>query len=428
MGLKMANDNIFQQYLRPPKSIAEYSSEMDEAEGRKQTLRQNALTLAASKQKYDDGMQSAARQNQLRGALSSLGAGATDEDRVKAMRGTGSQEGFAAADALEKSIGERRKSTAAADRDDAETKKTNLARDVALHDFHAQKLATVQTPQDALAWAQEGMAMGLFKQPGQFEQGIAKIQQAAQNPRSFAQWKEGAMRGGQSVTAQLKQQLDQIQADETARHNKSTENIAIRGQNMVDARAREQNAKDQSGKAPAGYRWTASGELEAIPGGPAGNKATSSEGERKAATLLQRLEFSEKQLEAAVKQDPDAAKPSLVANGLRAVGMEAAANTMTDSERQRVEAAQLDILDAALTLGTGAAYTREQLEGYRKSYFPQVGDTKENVRDKKARLQNVINAAKTQAGRSAPKSPASPTDSAQQPPGADGWTVTPIGQ
>jgi hypothetical protein len=62
----------------------------------------------------------------------------------------------------------------------------------------------------------------------------------------------------------------------------------------------------------------------------------------------------------------------------------------------------MDMLDAALTLGTGAAYTKEQLEGYRKSYFPQIGDTKDNVRDKKDRLANVIKAAKIAAGRAAP--------------------------
>ena len=127
-----------------------------------------------------------------------------------------------------------------------------------------------------------------------------------------------------------------------------------------------------------------------------------SEGERKAATLLQRLEGSENQLNTALSTNPSAAKPGLAASALRAVGAEALANTAAvGSERQRVESAQMDILDAALTLGTGAAYTKEQLEGYRKSYFPQIGDTKDNVADKKARLENVIQAAKIAAGRAA---------------------------
>lgn len=164
-------------------------------------------------------------------------------------------------------------------------------------------------------------------------------------------------------------------------------------------------------KAPPGYRWSANGSsLEAIPGGPATMKANATEGERKAATLLMRLDGSEKQLQAALKDDPGASTPSLLTQGLRSMGAEATANTVTGSGRQRVEAAQLDMLDAALTLGTGAAYTREQLEGYRRSYFPQIGDSDDTVADKKDRLKNVIEAAKVAAGRAAPKQDAeSPT-------------------
>jgi hypothetical protein len=155
-------------------------------------------------------------------------------------------------------------------------------------------------------------------------------------------------------------------------------------------------------KAPAGYRWKADGSLEAITGGPATKGATATEGERKAATLLMRLQGSEAQLEEALKDDAGAATPNLLAQGLRGVGAESAANSILGEGRQRVEAAQLDILDAALTLGTGAAYTREQLEGYRRSYFPQIGDSKKTVEEKQARLNNVIDAARVAAGRAAP--------------------------
>lgn len=133
-----------------------------------------------------------------------------------------------------------------------------------------------------------------------------------------------------------------------------------------------------------------------------------SEGERKAATLLQRLRGSQKQLNDVVGADPGAASPSLVPSAVGTMSG-TAANLMTSSNRQQVEAAQLDMLDAALTLGTGAAYTKEQLEGYRKSYFPQIGDSPANVKAKQARLQNVITAAEVAAGRAGVKLPKSPT-------------------
>lgn len=54
---------------------------------------------------------------------------------------------------------------------------------------------------------------------------------------------------------------------ETSRANNAASNaVTMRGQNLTDARSREAN---QSGKIPPGYRATASGGLEAIPGGPA---------------------------------------------------------------------------------------------------------------------------------------------------------------
>lgn len=145
------------------------------------------------------------------------------------------------------------------------------------------------------------------------------------------------------------------------------------------------------------------------------------EGERKAATLLARLEFSEKQLKDAVTANKGAASPSVIAGiggSIPFVG-EQARNVLNSSERQRVEAAQLDILDAALTLGTGAAYTKEQLRGYAQSYFPQIGDSQATIDDKAARLQNVIDSARIAAGRAAPgaASKSNPGSS------SNGWSI-----
>jgi len=132
------------------------------------------------------------------------------------------------------------------------------------------------------------------------------------------------------------------------------------------------------------------------------------EGERKAATLLQRLEFSQSQLTQALVDDPNAAKPGVLTSALAKLSTPLA-NTLTPEARQRVESAQLDMLDAALTLGTGAAYTKEQLEGYRSSYFPSVGDGPKQIKDKEARLKNVISAAQIAAGKAGKLVPKAPT-------------------
>jgi hypothetical protein len=141
------------------------------------------------------------------------------------------------------------------------------------------------------------------------------------------------------------------------------------------------------------------------------------EGERKAATLASRLNFSVGQMNEAIGLDPKAAMPSTPAEIARFVSRtDFLPNKLNTDQRQVVEAAQEDILDAALTLGTGAAYSREQLAGYKKSYFPQLGDSAATVKTKQERLNNLLKSAEVASGRAAsqitapiPKLPTAPT-------------------
>lgn len=151
---------------------------------------------------------------------------------------------------------------------------------------------------------------------------------------------------------------------------------------------------------------------------PTTNINMPSEGERKAATLASRLNFSVGQLNEAVGADPKAALPNTAAEIARFVSRtDFLPNKINTEQRQIVEAAQEDILDAALTLGTGAAYSREQLAGYKKSFFPQMGDSSATVKTKQERLANLLKSAEVASGRAAsqitapiPKLPNVPTD------------------
>jgi hypothetical protein len=141
-----------------------------------------------------------------------------------------------------------------------------------------------------------------------------------------------------------------------------------------------------------------------------------SEGERKSAVLASRLNFSVGQMNEAIGADPKAAMPSTTAEIARFVSRtDFLPNKLTTEKRQIVEAAQLDILDAALTLGTGAAYTREQLESYRRAYFPQLEDKPAQIKTKQERLNNLLKSAEVASGRAAgqitapiPKLPTAP--------------------
>lgn len=126
--------------------------------------------------------------------------------------------------------------------------------------------------------------------------------------------------------------------------------------------------------------------------------------ERKAGFLANRVKFGLEQMSAVIGKNPPSASPETVPSIVKYLtNSDFLSNKLTSADRQSIEAAQLDVLDAALTLGTGAAYTREQLEGYRKSYFPQLGDSEQTIKGKQARLQNLLESSYISAGRAAPK-------------------------
>lgn len=129
-----------------------------------------------------------------------------------------------------------------------------------------------------------------------------------------------------------------------------------------------------------------------------------SESERTAGFLTSRLQGSLSQLKAVTGQSPEAASPNIGAEAVKLLtGSDYLKNLANPETRQQVEAAQLELLDAALTLGTGAAYTKEQLQNYQKSYFPQLGDKPGAIKDKANRLNKLLEAAQIKAGRAAPQ-------------------------
>ena len=234
-------------------------------------------------------------------------------------------------------------------------------------------------------------------------------EQERQDNRTFRQQEAQAARDARAQELQMRMQDARTSQQERLAAQKELREMQIRAQKdtqrMIAANRPDRQA--QIIQTEQGPMQLINGKAVPILGPdnkpvaakPSAGAGNATEGERKAATLLQRMQNSEAQLEAALGKDKSAEKPGLLSSGLRSAGLDTLANVATPENRQKVEAAQLDILDAALTLGTGAAYTKEQLEGYRNSYFPQIGDKPENIRDKRARLNNILDAARIAAGR-----------------------------
>jgi hypothetical protein len=173
-------------------------------------------------------------------------------------------------------------------------------------------------------------------------------------------------------------------------------------------------------KAPSGYRWTGEGaKLEPIPGGPADRSQKGgaarpqapvrpTEDMNKSATYVARMDGAIADVARYEKEEKGSSKRSIGTAVADALLPDEVANYTKSAGRQNVEAAQLDALDAALTLNTGAAYTKEQLKGLAKAYFPEAGNPQSVIDEKNLRFKRLVDSARIRAG-SAGQSANTPT-------------------
>ena len=135
--------------------------------------------------------------------------------------------------------------------------------------------------------------------------------------------------------------------------------------------------------------------------------------ERKAGFMSTILDRNILQMQNALGVDPKAVKPNVAASVVESVtGPNLLSRSMKPAQRQIVEDSQLDVLDAALTLRTGAAYTREQLNAMRDTYFPVLGDKPAAITEKKQRLESLLDGAYIAAGRATPPRVSAPPPAA----------------
>lgn len=152
-------------------------------------------------------------------------------------------------------------------------------------------------------------------------------------------------------------------------------------------------------KAPSGYRFTKTGELEAIPGGPAAKVKEPTVSEQNASYNINRVLNAATEIKNVTTKDPSALAPGAAEATAQSMGMGGAANVARSSNRQIVYGAQRDALDALLYLATGAAYNKEQLQGAWDSYMPAYTDDTATRQAKQERLGTLLDDAKTRAGK-----------------------------
>ena len=175
---------------------------------------------------------------------------------------------YRAGDAARKSALEARGKNATAIKTETEALQNSL-------NIHRQQLDSVNDPQAAAQWV-----MGGFNDPllspilQRYGSPQEMIQRIPQDPAKFQEWHaknrmglekfiaDQRAREGQAITVR-----GQDVSAQTARRGQDiSASTARRGQDLTDERTRESAS---AGKIPPGYRATADGGLEAVPGGPA---------------------------------------------------------------------------------------------------------------------------------------------------------------
>jgi len=190
----------------------------------------------------------------------------------------------------------------------------------------------------------------------------------------------------------------------------------LRGQNLTDARAREQIAQ---GKIPAGYRAKADGTLEFIPGGPAdpktGGAKPLTEGQGSSVAYGMRMAEADKilrDLEKKGEKDTGLLR-SGVSGTVGAIpligeslgkGVDNVFNVLPSimgglsPAQQQTMQARINFITAVLRKESGASISPTEFATAEKNYFPAPGEGETVIKQKQKARETAIKAMKVQAG------------------------------
>lgn len=173
--------SIFGALGARPKSAFDYLQDMAAADDAKQSRQLRGLQLLAQQGQMQDAQQVRELRNRSLAAVQALGGGATDDQRISAMRGVGD---YGTAEALEKSLLERQKTGAQVQKDQTATMGERLKMYRASLDF-------IDTPEGAAKWL-----AAQYQDPitGQHMASMVPLEQAVKriptDPQGFENWRQ----------------------------------------------------------------------------------------------------------------------------------------------------------------------------------------------------------------------------------------------
>jgi predicted amino acid-binding ACT domain protein len=167
--------------------------------------------------------------------------------------------------------------------------------------------------------------------------------------------------------------------------------VAIRGQNLADARAREANARPQFHEGTWVTPPTTLGPGQSMP--VPGITKPMTEFQGKSAGYGARAAAAHEILNAVGdggKVQPGYIKRAAESVPLAGDALGTLANVTQSPQQQQVEQAQRDFVNAVLRQESGAAISQSEFDNARKQYFPQPGDSPDVVLQKKRNREQAI--------------------------------------
>jgi len=234
-----------------PRSVAEYDREAYEAEGARSANALQALTLAGRQRSERDALRQDQEWSGVRNALSTLGAGATDDDRINELRKLGTQTGYAQADDLQKLVLDRQKTRAEVQSKTSESEKRafETARERLALLNNVLGGVTDQASYDLASQQAAQFGIDPAKIPPTYDP--AYIASARQSALTEWQRLENAARerGLDLQQTGQQQQLQIAQMNDARVRSEGAANRAVtmRGQNMVDARSQTAEPQEPNG-------------------------------------------------------------------------------------------------------------------------------------------------------------------------------------
>jgi hypothetical protein len=369
----MASANLFQSYLQAPKSVLDYQDEFARSDALKN---QNAMQSLALQQASAKTSQDLAERNALQRIAAGWSSNTSPDQRAGDLYNSGLPGLIAQGDSLKKTAIEQQKGAASAAKDQAEADAKTAEIKWKLADRHAQQLNMVQTPEDAVAYIDEGIREGSLPMQGR-DRAIAMIQQ-----NGVQAWKQMASQSAVPVLEKFKQDAEQRRAQLTA-------DTQIQTTGMNNATSRANTAATQAGEnARAGATLTETARHnQATEGG----KAPLNEGQAKALGFGSRMQEADKLLGNLASKG--ATTPGLIKQGVESIpGVGTALGMGVNSlptflggpndNQQSVEQAQRDFVNAILRRESGAAISPAEFDNARKQYFTQPGDAEQVIAQK----------------------------------------------